>query len=162
MSGVIGVGVTIGGVPACFIVENHLARFVECQDVRNVELMWDQMWRGSINYGRKGLVIQAISAVDLALWDALGIQLGQPIYQLLGASVLSSGAAVDARSRQPRPPPAICSRTVHHRSDRTLPSSFCRWEDKGQAPHLLHVDAPRPVQGARLRGGQDSAAVWAR
>jgi hypothetical protein len=42
------------------------------QDVRNVELMWDQMWRGSMPYGRKGLAIQAISAVDLALWDCLG------------------------------------------------------------------------------------------
>jgi L-rhamnonate dehydratase len=40
--------------------------------VRNVELMWDQMWRGSMPYGRKGLAIQAISAVDLALWDCLG------------------------------------------------------------------------------------------
>ena len=30
------------------------------------------MWRGTINYGRKGLPLQAISAVDLALWDLLG------------------------------------------------------------------------------------------
>jgi L-rhamnonate dehydratase len=84
VSGVVGHGITIGGVPACFIIENHLARFVEGQDVRNVELMWEQMWRGTINYGRKGLPIQAISAVDIALWDALGKQLGQPVYQLLG------------------------------------------------------------------------------
>ena len=83
-SGHVGVGVSIGGAPACFIIENHLARFVEGQDVRNTELMWDQMWRGTINYGRKGLPIQAISAVDLAIWDALGKALGQPVYQLLG------------------------------------------------------------------------------
>ena len=83
-SGVVGVGITIGGAPACYIVEHHLSRFVEGQDVRNTELMWEQMWRGTINYGRKGLPIQAISAVDLALWDALGKQLGQPVYQLLG------------------------------------------------------------------------------
>ena len=84
VSGHVGVGVSIGGAPACHIVENHLARFVEGQDVRNVELMWEQMWRGTINYGRKGLPIQALSAVDLALWDALGKQLGQPVFQLLG------------------------------------------------------------------------------
>ena len=83
-SGVLGQGVTIGGNPACYIVEQHLARFVEGQDVRNIELMWEQMWRGTINYGRKGLPVQAISAVDLALWDALGKQLGQPVFQLLG------------------------------------------------------------------------------
>lgn len=89
--GTVGVGTSIGGEPACFLIENHFSRFVEgqvgthclllCsawadpfsyQDVRNVELMWDQMWRASMPYGRKGLAIQAISAVDLALWDCLG------------------------------------------------------------------------------------------
>lgn len=54
-----GVGVSIGGAPACFIVENHLARYVEGQDVRNVELVWEQMFRGTLNYGRKGLPLQA-------------------------------------------------------------------------------------------------------
>ena len=32
--GTVGVGVSIGGEPACFIVENHLSRFVEGQDPR--------------------------------------------------------------------------------------------------------------------------------
>uniref|UniRef100_A0A2C9LS95 Uncharacterized protein n=1 Tax=Biomphalaria glabrata TaxID=6526 RepID=A0A2C9LS95_BIOGL len=40
--GTVGVGVTIGGEPGCFIVEKHLSRFVEGQDPRNVELMWDR------------------------------------------------------------------------------------------------------------------------
>ncbi len=53
-NGVVGVGVSIGGDPGCFIVENHLSRFVEGQDIHNIELMWDQMWRATINYGRKG------------------------------------------------------------------------------------------------------------
>jgi len=44
-SGVVGVGISIGGAPACYIIEIHLARFVEGQDVHNIELMWDQMWR---------------------------------------------------------------------------------------------------------------------
>ena len=84
LGGVVGVGVSIGGAPACFIIEEHLSRFVEGQDVRNVELIWDQMFRGSLNYGRKGLPLQAISAVDLALWDALGKHKGEPVYNLLG------------------------------------------------------------------------------
>ena len=40
--------------------------------MRDIELLWDTMYRSTINYGRKGLPLQAISAVDLALWDALG------------------------------------------------------------------------------------------
>ncbi|KAK0042265.1 L-rhamnonate dehydratase [Biomphalaria pfeifferi] len=82
--GTVGVGVTIGGEPGCFIVEKHLSRFVEGQDPRNVELMWDQMFRATVNYGRKGLPIQALSAVDLALWDLLGKLRNEPVYSLLG------------------------------------------------------------------------------
>jgi L-rhamnonate dehydratase len=82
--GTIGIGVSVGGDPACYIVERHLSRFVEGQDPRNVERIWDQMWRASLPYGRKGLTIHAISAVDLALWDALGKLRDEPIYALLG------------------------------------------------------------------------------
>ena len=48
-------GVSIGGEPACYIIENHLSRFVEGQDPSDIELMWDQMFRSTLNYGRKGL-----------------------------------------------------------------------------------------------------------
>ncbi|KAL7483972.1 hypothetical protein ACHAW6_009614 [Cyclotella cf. meneghiniana] len=80
----IGVGISIGGEAACFMIEHHLSRFVEGQDPSNVELIWDQMWRATMNYGRKGIAIQAISAVDLAIWDALGKSRGVPVYELLG------------------------------------------------------------------------------
>mmetsp|Transcript_23999 Transcript_23999/g.37618 ORF Transcript_23999/g.37618 Transcript_23999/m.37618 type:complete len:447 (-) Transcript_23999:37-1377(-) len=79
-----GVGISIGGDAACFIVENHLSRFVEGQSPVNVELIYDQMWRSTMNYGRKGIAIQAISAIDLAIWDALGKLKGVPVYELLG------------------------------------------------------------------------------
>ena len=82
--GTVGIGASVGGEPACYIIEKHLSRFVEGQDARNVELMWDMMWRGTMPYGRKGLPIQAISAVDLAIWDALGKLRGEPVYALLG------------------------------------------------------------------------------
>merc|ERR1711935_1193135 len=61
--------------------------FVEGQDPRDVEVMWDMMWRATINYGRKGLPIQALSAVDLALWDLLGKLRNEPVYALLGGEV---------------------------------------------------------------------------
>ena len=109
--GTIGVGISIGGEAACFCVENHLSRFVEGQDPTNVELIYDQMWRSTMNYGRKGLAIQAISAVDLvsssmvgsfgkcacthcftfqAIWDALGKFKGVPVYELLGGKTKHS------------------------------------------------------------------------
>jgi len=86
-NGVCGVGVSIGGAPACYLIEEHLSRFVEGQRPSAVELIWDQMWRGSMNYGRKGLAIQAISAVDIAIWDLLGKLRKAPVYELLGGPV---------------------------------------------------------------------------
>eukprot|EP01112_Ceratiomyxa_fruticulosa_P018406 TRINITY_DN5870_c1_g1_i1.p1 TRINITY_DN5870_c1_g1~~TRINITY_DN5870_c1_g1_i1.p1 ORF type:complete len:248 (-),score=55.98 TRINITY_DN5870_c1_g1_i1:74-817(-) len=82
--GTVGIGPSIGGEPACYIIENHLSRFVEGQTPFNLELMWDQMWRSTMPYGRKGLPLHAISAVDLAIWDTFGKVVGQPIYNLLG------------------------------------------------------------------------------
>ena len=57
-SGVVGVGVSTGGLPAAFLVERHLARFVEGERADRIELMWDRMWRASLFYGRKGLARQ--------------------------------------------------------------------------------------------------------
>lgn len=83
-NGLSGIGISIGGLAACHIVEHHLSRFVEGQDPSNVELIWDQCWRSTLNYGRKGLAIQALSALDLAIWDALGHLRGLPVYKMLG------------------------------------------------------------------------------
>jgi L-alanine-DL-glutamate epimerase-like enolase superfamily enzyme len=49
-----------------------------------VELLWESMYRSTLNYGRKGLVLEAISALDIALWDIAGKATGQPVYNLLG------------------------------------------------------------------------------
>jgi len=85
--GTVGFGVTTGGEIGAYIVERHFARFVEGRAVTDVELMWDQMYNGSLFYGRKGVVLNAVSAVDLALWDLLGKLRKEPVYQLLGGPV---------------------------------------------------------------------------
>jgi L-rhamnonate dehydratase len=86
-SGDVGVGVSTGGPPACWLVERHLARFLVGQRPERIEQMWDQMWRATMFYGRKGLVVNAISAVDLALWDLLGRLRDEPVHALIGGAV---------------------------------------------------------------------------
>jgi L-rhamnonate dehydratase len=85
--GTVGVGVSTGGPPAAWLVEKHLARFVEGKRAHELELAWDQMWRATMFYGRKGLVLNAISAVDLALWDLLGRLRDEPVHAMLGGAV---------------------------------------------------------------------------
>jgi L-rhamnonate dehydratase len=83
-TGAVGVATGSGGHPAAWIVANHFARFLIGQDARNINLIWDQMYRASLPYGRKGLPVMAISAVDLALWDLVGKVRGEPVVNLIG------------------------------------------------------------------------------
>lgn len=85
--GTIGFGISTGGYPAAWLVMNHLDRFIVGSDPNDIEKMWDQMYRASLYYGRKGIVMNAISAVDLALWDLLGKLRNEPVYKLLGGKV---------------------------------------------------------------------------
>ncbi len=85
--GTTGLGLTIGGLPAAWIVENHLARFVEGAPVDQIERIWDQMFRSTLFYGRRGLALNAISGVDLALYDLLGQIRQLPVHALIGGAV---------------------------------------------------------------------------
>jgi L-rhamnonate dehydratase len=85
--GTTGFAVTTGGEPGAWIVERHLARLVEGAAITDIERIWDQMYLSTLHYGRKGLVLNAISGVDLALWDLLGHWRQEPVYQLLGGPV---------------------------------------------------------------------------
>ena len=89
-SGIVGVATGLGGPPACFIIEKHFRRFLIGTDPRDVNLMWDQMYRSSQPYGRKGLTVAAISVVDLALWDLLGRLRDEPVYALIGGTTRDS------------------------------------------------------------------------
>ena len=86
-NGVVGFAVSTGGEPAAWIVENHLARFVEGAQARDIERMWDQMYLSTLFYGRKGIALNAISCVDLALWDLLGKLRQEPVFHMLGGAV---------------------------------------------------------------------------
>ncbi|MEO2017442.1 MAG: enolase C-terminal domain-like protein [Fuerstiella sp.] len=80
--GITGFG--YGGPGTAFVVERHLPKLLLGEDPFQVERLWDIMWRGTLYYGRKGIVVHAISAVDIALWDIVGKALHKPVYQLLG------------------------------------------------------------------------------
>lgn len=86
-NGMVGFAVSTGGEPAAWIVERHLSRFLVGANPVDIERIWDQMYLSTLFYGRKGLVLNAISCVDLALWDLLGKLRQEPVYHLLGGAV---------------------------------------------------------------------------
>ncbi len=66
------------------IIENHLTRLLVGADPLERGRLWDQLFRSTMPYGRKGPALYAISAVDIALWDLAGKHFGQPVFELLG------------------------------------------------------------------------------
>jgi L-rhamnonate dehydratase len=50
------------------------------------EALWHELAAATIYHGRRGLGVHALSAVDVALHDLAGKQLGRPVYQLLGGA----------------------------------------------------------------------------
>ncbi len=84
-AGIVGIG--NAGLAADLIgpiVETRLAPLLRGRRVEEIQESWQLMYRATMAFGRKGLGMVAISAVDLALWDALGQSLGAPVHDLLG------------------------------------------------------------------------------
>jgi L-rhamnonate dehydratase len=84
--GLTGYGLGGGGSAAVHVIQTHLRDLLLKADPANIELLWEQMYSSSLFYGRKGLAIQAISGIDLALWDLAGKTAQLPVYKLLGGA----------------------------------------------------------------------------
>lgn len=83
--GIVGLGnAQVGAVAVREIIERYLTPYLVGEDPFAVELLWERMFRATVNFGRKGAAIVAISGVDIALWDIMGQATGQPVYNLLG------------------------------------------------------------------------------
>ena len=54
------------------------------EDPFTVERLWSRMARRSHQRGSRGLLMMAISGIDIALWDLIGQATGTPLYRLLG------------------------------------------------------------------------------
>ena len=54
------------------------------EDPLGTDRIWSKMYRRTMYYGRRGVVITAMAGVDLALWDLKGKLFNQPIWRLLG------------------------------------------------------------------------------
>jgi L-alanine-DL-glutamate epimerase-like enolase superfamily enzyme len=84
------VGTAGFGHPATIELLQGLASLVVGRAPSEVAHVWETMYRSTLNVGRRGVVLHAISGVDIALWDLFGRQLGVPVYELLGGRMRPS------------------------------------------------------------------------
>jgi len=76
-----------GGAGGGTVVVDHLTKLLLNEDPFNYERIWDICWRSTMHYGRMGVTMNAISGVDLAIWDIIGKALNMPVYRLIGGAV---------------------------------------------------------------------------
>jgi L-rhamnonate dehydratase len=83
--GHVGVGnAALAPIVAKQVIDLYLKPLLIGQDPWNIERLWQHMYRKTMAFGRKGIGMVAISAVDIALWDLLGKSAKQPVFRLLG------------------------------------------------------------------------------
>src|SRR5689334_3531194 len=64
-------------------VDEVLAPVLLGEDAAAIGRLWEEMSFRSLLLGRKGAVMRAISAIDIALWDLLARSVGRPLSDLL-------------------------------------------------------------------------------
>lgn len=72
------------------IVEQVIAPMIIGSDPRDREVIWHRIYNLLRDHGQKGMPIQALSGVDIALWDLFGKIVNQPLYQLIGGAFRES------------------------------------------------------------------------
>ena len=65
-------------------IDTYLKPLVVGEDPFDYSYIWEKMYRKTLNWGRRGLGMVAISAIDIAIWDVLGKITNKPVFKLLG------------------------------------------------------------------------------
>ena len=83
---IIGIGEAgVGGGATAGVIEKLLQPMLIGEDPLLIEGLWQKMFARTRQYGRRGVVMNAISGIDIALWDIAGKTANLPVYRLLGA-----------------------------------------------------------------------------
>jgi D-galactarolactone cycloisomerase len=68
------------------IIDSVYAPYLLGKDPFDHEVIWEQLYNKLRDHGQKGAVIEALSAVDIALWDIKGKALNMPVYKAMGGA----------------------------------------------------------------------------
>ena len=75
--------------PAAAMISAKLRPMLLGREAEDVEVLWEEMYAATRQYGQGGIAVNAMSGVDIAIWDALGRAAGKPVCKLLGGAFRS-------------------------------------------------------------------------
>ncbi|MBO0779402.1 MAG: mandelate racemase/muconate lactonizing enzyme family protein [Ktedonobacteraceae bacterium] len=130
------------------------------QDPFDVQMLWRKMVEGTIYFGRAGAALQAISGVDIALWDIVGQATGQPIHKFLGGSYRDR-VRVYASAIMPETVKEVHEQ-VNYLADEGYTAIKLGWGPLGRVSENLDIEL---VRAARAAAGSndlmiDIGLVW--
>jgi L-alanine-DL-glutamate epimerase-like enolase superfamily enzyme len=70
---------------AARLIEPYIFPKIRGENPLDIERLWEKIYRGNRKPVAKGLFIEALGSVDMALWDIMGKVLDLPVYRILGA-----------------------------------------------------------------------------
>jgi L-alanine-DL-glutamate epimerase-like enolase superfamily enzyme len=84
----VGEAAAFGGATSAVasVVSRQLAPLLVGADPLQIKRLWRQMYDHTVHLGRSGVVMAAISGIDIALWDLAGKAAGLPLFRMLGAA----------------------------------------------------------------------------
>lgn len=84
--GITGIGEAgVGGGSTRHVIEHQLRPLLLGEDPLLIEGLWQKMFARTRQYGRRGIAMNALSGIDIALWDIAGKVAKLPLYRLFGA-----------------------------------------------------------------------------
>ena len=163
--GVEGIGFSYvgnkAGHLATLAVRDLLRGSVVGQDSHQVEQIWDAMFRDSLLHGRRGVVMRAMSAIDIALWDANSKAAGVPLYKYLGGyreetvpAYASGGYYADGKT------PADLAREVQGYVEMGFPAVKIKVGRLSPQEDAQRIQAARKAIGPNVQLFLDANNTW--
>ncbi|TYA92134.1 mandelate racemase/muconate lactonizing enzyme family protein [Seonamhaeicola marinus] len=84
--GTYGWGEGYGPAPVLEAGIKLLEPFVVGENPLENEVIWNKMYRKTLDFARRGILVASMSAIDIAIWDLKGKILGLPVSTLLGGA----------------------------------------------------------------------------
>jgi galactonate dehydratase len=155
-----GEGTNFPGVQPIATAIHHLRNAVVGQSAWDIEKLWNTMYRFLYYNGMGGVVLAAISAIDIALYDIVGKKLGIPVFKLLGGQVheklrIYANGWIEG---VPRTPEVLAQRTKE-----LVAKGYtgCKFDPFNSSPFSREVTQPElrsavaQVKAVREAGGPD-------